>query len=116
MTRIIPLVIYVIFVNPLIKEYDDPQQRLNFIVNKLTDEVKDRKLPDDRRRQLLADIELAKQIADKADDKRTLYQVFWEYCRSEGSKAAKEEQMMKQIEELMSNGLFRAASEFALLK
>lgn len=116
LTGVIPLVIYVIFVNPLIKEYDDPQQRLNFIVNKLTDEVKDRKLPDDRRRQLLADIELAKQIADKADDKRTLYQVFWEYCRSEGSKAAKEEQMMKQIEELMSNGLFRAASEFALLK
>lgn len=113
---VIPLVLYVIYTNPLIKEYDDPKKRVEFIISTLTEEIKKRELPEDRRKQLIEDIEIAKMIADKADDKRTLYQIFWQYCRAEGSAAAKQEKLMKAIEEFSNNALFLSASKFALLQ
>lgn len=112
---VIPLAVYVIFTNPLLKEYDDPQQRLDFIVAMLTSEIKDRNLPEERRKQLVADIEIAKGIAAKAKDKRTLFQIYWQYCRTEGNTAVKQEKLAKAIQEFTSTALFLNASKFALL-
>lgn len=113
---VVPLVLYVIYTNPLAKDYDDPQKRIEFIISTLTQEIKERKLPEERRKQLVEDIEIAKSIAAKADDKRTLYQIFWQYCRSDGSTAVKQEKLAKAIEEFSSNALFLSASKFALLQ
>ena len=111
----IPLLIYVLEVNPLKKIYDDPRQRMEFIASTLTEEIKKRELPEERRKQLVADIEVIKNLAEKAHDKRTINQIFWQYCRSEGSAAVKQEKLGKAIEELTSNALFLSASKFALL-
>lgn len=113
---VVPLLLYVLHINPLKKEYDDPKQRLQFIVSTLTEEIKKRQLPEERRKQLVNDIEIVKSLMDKAEDKRTLNQVFWQYCRSEGSAAAKQEKLAKSIQELTHNALFVSASQFALLK
>ena len=98
------------------KSYDDPKQRLEFIISTLTEDIKSRQLPEERRKQLVNDIEVVKNIAKNADDKRTLNQIFWQYCRSEGSAAAKQEKLAKAIQEFTSNSLFLSASNFALLE
>lgn len=112
---VIPLLLYIIHFNPLLKEYDDPKQRFEFIVSTLTEEIKKRELPEERRKQLVADIEIVKNISQNADDKRTINQIFWQYCRSEGSQAAKQEKLAKAIQEFTSNALFLSASKFATL-
>jgi len=116
MGAVIPLLVYVICTNPLMKSYDDPEQRIQFIISTLTAEIKDRKLPEERRKQLVEDIEIAKSILANVDDKRTLFQLFWEYCRSDGSAAVKQEKLAKAIEEFSSNALFLSASKFALMQ
>ena len=113
---VIPLLAYVLIGNPLDKSYDDPKQRLEFIISTLTEDIKSRQLPEERRKQLVNDIEVVKSIAKNADDKRTLNQIFWQYCRSEGSAAAKQEKLAKAIQEFTSNSLFLSASNFALLE
>ena len=112
---VIPLLLYIVHINPLKKEYDDPKQRLEFIASTLSEEIKKRQLPEERRKQLVNDIEIIKAYIDKADDKRTLNQIFWQYCRSEGSAAAKQEKLAKSIQDLTHNALFLSASQFALL-
>lgn len=113
---VIPLMLYIIHFNPLVKEYDDPKQRFEFIISTLTEEIKKRELPEERRKQLVADIEVVKNIASHAEDKRTINQIFWQYCRSEGSQAAKQEKLAKAIQEFTSNALFLSASKFATLE
>jgi hypothetical protein len=113
---VIPLLLYVIHYNPLLKEYDDPKQRFEFIISTLTDDLKKRDLPEERRKQLVNDIEVVKNIAQNADDKRTINQIFWQYCRGEGSQAAKQEKLAKAIQEFTSSALFTSASKFALLE
>ena len=112
---VIPLLLYVIHYNPLLKEYDDPKQRFEFIISTLTEDLKKRDLPEERRKQLVNDIEVVKNIAKNANDKRTINQIFWQYCRGEGSQAAKQEKLAKAIQEFTSSALFTSASKFALL-
>lgn len=113
--EMIALVCYVIFYNPMGKVYDDPKQRLTYIRTELIKEIKERKLPEERRQQIIVDAELIQTMIDKADDKLTFTQVFWKYCRSEGSKAVKQEELAKNIETLSNNDLFLNAAKFAAL-
>ena len=112
----LPLLLYVFLTNPLEKQYDDPKQRLQFIRSTLIEEIKERKLPEERRKQLVNDVEMLDQLIAQVDDKATFFELFWTYCRSEGSAAAKQEKLAKTIQELTANGLFLSASQFALLK
>ena len=112
---VIPLLLYIIHYNPLLKEYDDPKQRFEFIISTLTEDIKKRDLPEERRKQLIHDIEVVKNISENATDKRTINQIFWQYCRGEGSQAVKQEKLAKAIQEFTSNALFVSASKFALL-
>lgn len=114
-TLIVPVVCFLLVGNPWRKTYDDPAQRLEFIASTLKEEIKERKLPEERRKQLVDDIEKIKMIAEEATDKRTLNQLFWQYLTFPGNKAAKQENIANKIIELSNNDLFISANKFALV-
>lgn len=113
-----PIVLILAFVfigNPWEKRYDDPKARLELIASNLTEEIKSRKLPEQRRKQLIEDINQIKSLTSNIEDKRTLNQWFWRVMSSSGRSATKQEEMAKEIIELSNNELFLNASQFALV-
>lgn len=112
---IVPVVLFLFMGNPWEKRYDDPKARLDLIASNLTEEIKSRKLPEQRRKQLIEDINQIKMLTENIEDKRTLNQLFWQCISSEGRLAARQEKMAAKIIELSNNSLFLSASQFATL-
>jgi hypothetical protein len=110
----VPLLVYVLFTNPLEKRYDDPEQRIRLIKQMITDELKDDRLPRERRRQLQDDYDIAEKIEKGLDDKRTLLELFWSTIMPSGRKALDQEQSQKRIEDLMNNELFVISNRLKL--
>jgi hypothetical protein len=97
---------WIIFFNPTIKYYDDPEARVKFIRQQMTNELKDKGLNDKRRDEILADLELVDVIEDGLDDKRGLLELFWTEIIPSGVTANTQEKAMKHLEELLNNQLF----------
>lgn len=102
----IPLLVFVLFVNPMEKQYDDPEKRVRLIKQLIVDEMKDNTLSDKKRRQLQEDYDLVQKIEAGLDDKRTLLEMFWTTIMPAGRRALNQEQSQKRIEELLNNELF----------
>jgi uncharacterized protein (DUF488 family) len=107
----IPVAMWIIFFNPTIKYYDDPEARVKFIRQQMTNELKDKTLSDKRRDEILADLELVDRIEDGLDDKRSLLELFWTEIIPSGISAAGQEKAMKHLEELLNNELFVQAAK-----
>lgn len=102
----VPVAMWIIFFNPTIKYYDDPEARVKFIRQQMTNELKDKGLNDKRRDEILADLELVDVIEDGLDDKRGLLELFWTEIIPSGVTANTQEKAMKHLEELLNNQLF----------
>lgn len=106
------LTIYVLVVNPARKIYDDPAARLKFIRQQMVDSLKDKTLTDIRRSQILSDIDAVGVLEANLDDKRSLFELFWTTIMPSGRTALSQEATQKQVEALINNELFVAASKF----
>lgn len=102
----VPLLMAVLFSNPMEKRYDDPEQRIKLIKQMIIDELKEDRIPIDRRKQLQDDIELLEVVEKGLNDKRTLLELFWTTIMPGGRAALRQEQAQKKIEELLNNELF----------
>lgn len=107
----IPLLVYVLLTNPMVKVYDDPEARVKFVRMNLINELKVAKIEDKRRRALLADIEAIEVVEETLDDKLTTMQLMWSTLMPEGRRAADQEATQKQLEALISNDLFVLAAK-----
>lgn len=108
----LPFIVYLLIFNPTRKIYDDPAARLKFIRQQMTDALKDKTLDDKRRTQVLDDIEAVTKLEAELDDKRTLLELFWTTIMPSGRTALSQEATQKQVEALLNNELFVAASKF----
>jgi hypothetical protein len=108
----LPLIVFLLVFNPTRKIYDDPAARLTFIRQQMTDALKDKSLDDRRRAQILEDIAAVGVLEANLDDKRTLLQLFWTTLMPSGRAALSQEATQKQVEALLNNELFVAASKF----
>jgi len=103
---------WVLFSNPTRKIYDDPEARVRLIRQQITEELKDRDLPDQKRVQLLEDIDAVRAIEEGLDDKRSLLEMFWTKVIPSGRRAQNQLEAQKLIEALISNELFEQAAKF----
>lgn len=110
----VPLLIYVLFTNPLEKHYDDPEKRVRLIKQMIIDEMKDDRLPPARRRQLQDDYDITEKVEKGLDDKRTILEMFWSTIMPSGRKALNQEQAQKRIEDLLNNELFVISNRLKL--
>lgn len=108
----LPLIVFLLVFNPTRKIYDDPAARLTFIRQQMTDALKDKSLDDKRRAQILEDIAAVAVLEANLDDKRTLLELFWTTLMPSGRAALSQEATQKQVEALLNNELFVAASKF----
>ena len=108
----LPLIVFLLVFNPTRKIYDDPAARLTFIRQQMTDALKDKSLDDRRRAQILEDIAAVGVLEANLDDKRTLLELFWTTLMPSGRAALSQEATQKQVEALLNNELFVAASKF----
>jgi hypothetical protein len=105
-------ILYLAFTNPLEKIYDEPAARIKMIRQQISEELKDSKLSDKRRKALLGDIELIKDVEDQLTDRESFLEFIWAHVIPWGRKAAEQEQIQKQLEALTSNELFVVAAKF----
>lgn len=101
-----PVIVWLVFFNPTHKIYDDPAQRVKLLKQQAINELKDKKLDDDRRDTILKDLDIMEEVEDGLDDKRSLLEVFWTTIIPSGVSAASQEKGAKQLEELINNQLF----------
>lgn len=108
----VPILCHLLLTNPMLKSYDDPEQRVRMIKQGIIDQLKDQKLPPKLRDNLLADVEAVSQIEDTLNDKMTITELFWVTLMPQGRRALAQQDAQKQIETLLSNELFVKAQQF----
>lgn len=106
------MLLLLLVTNPTEKVYDEPEARIRMIRQQIGEELKQKGLTDLRRKALLADLEAVKTVEEGLDDKRTFMELFWTTFTPWGRKAAEQETVQKQLEQLASNDLFVMSAKF----
>lgn len=100
--------------NPLERIYDKSDQRITLMKRTLTEALKDRNLMEEQKKAILLDIEAIGNIESKLDYKRDLLEFIITTFGPKGRRDLKEEQIQKDIENLLTNDLFTAAAKFSI--
>lgn len=88
---------------PGVKVYDDPEARIRFIRQQLTNSISETEGMDKAR--LIRDVEVIDEILKDVEDKRDLITLFWESIPGPARSRRKQEEAAKQLESLLYNDL-----------
>lgn len=98
---------------PMNKLYDDPYDRFKRIEGEMVAELKNRQLTEDRRQQVLADLETVRDISKDVSTKRSFWEATWAYVIPAGNDSRKRTEFQQQLERMSNNDLYIASSLFA---
>lgn len=94
---------------PMNKTYDDPRQRMERIKREMVGELK-LKLSDERRRQLVQDIEAIDIMMSDVKDKAEWLEAVWKYLLPAGRSNQAKMEFQQTLERLANNNLFFQAA------
>lgn len=94
---------------PMNKTYDDPRQRMERIKREMVGELK-LKLSDERRRQLVSDIEAIDTMMSGINDKAEWLEAIWKYLIPAGRSNQAKMEFQQSLERLANNNLFLQAA------
>lgn len=106
------LIAMLIFTNPTLKIYDEPEARIKMIRKQVMEELKIPHLHKDRQKALLADIEAIEAAEILLKDRLSFWETIWTNVIPWQRKAVEQEVIHKQIEDLITNELFVHAAKF----
>lgn len=101
---------YILMVRPMDKLYDDPLERIERIEREMRGELRDRKLSDVRRKQVLADIDAMVMVKEGVKDRKGIMDIIWEYVIPSGRSERKATEFQQELEKLTNNELYVAAA------
>lgn len=108
------MIAMLIFTNPTEKIYDDPKARIKAIRKQVAEELKIKGLNKQKREALQADIDAISAVETQLTDRATFWEIVWTSIIPWQRKAAADEVIHKQIEDLITNELFVQANKFRL--
>lgn len=94
---------------PMNKTYDDPRQRMERIKREMVGELK-LKLSDERRRQLVQDVEAIDTMMVGVKDKAEWLEAVWKYLLPAGRSSQAKMEFQQTLERLANNNLFLQAA------
>lgn len=104
-----------VFMNPYEDSYDRPVDRFVRIRNDLVAALKDTGLSPLARKTIEADIATIDGVTQVYKDRDSFYQTVWRWFHPKGAQQVQQKQLLKQVEELLSNDLFLKASQLQTL-
>jgi hypothetical protein len=91
--------------------YDEPGERLARIKQDLVQCLKDTRLPKAMREQLLIDVEVVDAVREDVQDRRTVFNFIWTALHSRRREQFNQKRLQQDLEKLVNNDLFVAASK-----
>lgn len=101
--------LFLLAARPMNKTYDDPRQRMERIKREMVGELK-LKLSDERRRQLVQDIEAIDTMMSNVNDKAEWLEAIWKYLIPAGRSNQAKMEFQQSLERLANNNLFFQAA------
>lgn len=98
---------------PMNKLYDDPAERFKRIEGEMVAELKNRRLADERRQQVLTDLDTIREISKQVTTKRSFWEATWAYVIPSGNESRKRMEFQQQLERMSNNELYVASALFA---
>lgn len=95
--------------------YDRPGARIKRVRNQIVENLKLKKITEDDRERLNADLKTIDEVLDKINDRRQVFGVIWDTIVPSARKAYNQEKLQKQLENIAANDLFIKASELKQL-
>ena len=112
---LLPFTLYLATYNPMVKFYDDPAGRAKRVRNEIIGELKNNKIDDMRRSEILADIAAIDNVISKIEDKRRWLELIRAYIIPSGIKDRVRMEFQQDIEALGNNELFVSSASLANL-
>ena len=109
-TVIFPLLILML-ANPNEKIYDNGEDRIMLMKRTLVTALKNKDLPEELRKSYLSEIAAIDEIVKKLDFKRGIFDYIITTFGVRGSREYRQEQIMKDVENLLTNDLFVHAQQ-----
>ena len=91
--------------------YDRPMHRIARVRNQLIEELKDKKLPHDRQKQLLEDLKVVDDILERMNDRLQILNVMWGWVSKHQRDRLAQEKLSRELEDVAINKLFAKAAE-----
>ncbi|AQT28174.1 putative virion structural protein [Vibrio phage pVa-21] len=98
---------------PMNKLYDDPAERFKRIEGEMVAELKNRQLTEDRRQQVLTDLDIVREVSKQVSTKRSFWEATWAYVIPSGNASRKRMEFQQQLERMTNNDLYVASALFA---
>lgn len=92
--------------------HEDPKTRVSKLKNQLLTQLKDKNIPDEKRSQILGDIEVLKDVEGELARRRTFYQFLADTVVPSRRKMRAQSEIHAELEQLASNELFSAAAKY----
>lgn len=98
---------------PMNKLYDDPEDRFKRIEGEMVSELKNRQITDERRKQVLTDLDIVREVSKQVSSKRSFWEATWAYVIPSGNAARKRMEFQQQLEGMSNNDLYVASALFS---
>ena len=98
---------------PMNKLYDDPAERFKRVEGEVVAELKNRQITDERRQQVLQDLEIIREVSKHVSTKRSFWEATWAYVIPSGNESRKRTEFQQQLESMSNNDLYVASALFS---